>query len=160
MKVLSPPGRAPGGQETRHRWLVCLAVFWMYNTAMLWSLNVFGVSCEYGCWTGKSGHNDILKLHNKSWYMWHCTHHECYDSISQPTLCRYIRLPFSFLTIPLIHSLYLYNPILSTNSLYNINLRATTTTTTSIRGVQIPISLHSSTTSFVRLHIAVLKLYQ
>ena len=104
MKVLSPPGRAPGGQETRHRWLVCLAVFWMYNTAMLWSLNVFGVSCEYGCWTGKSGHNDILKLHNKSWYMWHCTHHECYDSISQPTLCRYIRLPFSFLTIPLIHS--------------------------------------------------------
>ena len=57
--------------------------------------------------------------------------------------------------------LYLYNMILSTRSLYDINLQAAiTTTTTSIRGVQIPICLHSSTTDSIRLHIAVLKLYK
>ena len=42
--------------------------------------------------------------------------------------------------------MYYYDIILATHVLYDIYLRATTTTTTSIRGVQIPIGLHSSAT--------------
>ena len=45
-------------------------------------------------------------------------------------------------------------------ALYDTKLLATITATTSIRGVQIPICLHSSTTDFTRPSIAVLKLYQ
>ena len=42
--------------------------------------------------------------------------------------------------------LYYHSLILATHVLYDIYLRATTTTTTSIRGVQIPIGLRSSAT--------------
>ena len=53
---------------------------------------------------------------------------------------------FLFSPFPSISCCIIYNPILSTCSLYDIYLQATTTTATSTRGVQIPISLSSSTT--------------
>ena len=76
------------------------------------------------------------------------------------TIHRYIRLHLFFLPIPLHLLLYYYDLILSTCVLYDIYLRATTMTTISIRGVQIPICLYSSTTDSIKVNVAVLKLYQ
>ena len=80
---------------------------------------------------------------------------------------------------PLIGLLYFYDPIWLTRSylvasclvryssgvvirslMYDTHLRATDTTTSSIRGVQIPIYLVSNTTDSLQRSVAVLKLYQ
>ena len=84
-----------------------------------------------------------------------------------------------FLPHPLIGRLYFYDPIWLTRSylvasrlvwyisgvvirslMYDTYLRATHTTTSSIRGVQIPIYLVSDATDSLQWSVAVLKLYQ
>ena len=74
---------------------------------------------------------------------------KCYDSIySYYTQIHWTALFFSHQSPTCCCTIY--NLILSTHVLYDIHLRATTTTTTtSIRGVQIPIGLPSSTTTLL-----------
>ena len=109
----------------------------------------------------------------------------CYDSIGLHLLRSYVGLLFSFLLCsPLIeaHVQYdlvthmLYNTILwllrlslctiwslacgEYSFLYDINLRATTTTILSIRGVTIPINLVSSATDSIRQSVVLFNLYQ
>ena len=98
---------------------------------------------------------------------------ECYDSFFCPTIRRYVGLPSSS-SPPSSHraSVLLRSNLAETIPsccllsctifiwCHDTHLRATHTTTSSIRGVQIPIYLVSDATDSLQRSVAVLKLYQ
>ena len=99
----------------------------------------------------------------------------CYVSIGLHILCRHVGLLFSFLFFPSLKPMYNTNLVqdpcaiqsaclqleqyyLAVISLYDINLRATTTTILSTRGVMIPIYFVRSATDSIRQRIVLFKL--